>query len=510
MSSNATTPAPENMSLADWQNLAESIQIESRLFINGEYVDAQAGKTFESVNPANGQLLANVAEASEADVDLAVVAAKAAWDSGVWRNMSPRDRMAVMQRFADLVEENTAELALLDCLDIGKPISDMLSIDIPEVVVTLRYFAECIDKIEGAVTNTDPSVLHMIQREPLGVVGAISAWNYPLLMAVWKIAPALAAGNTVVLKPAEQGPLGCIRLAQLFIDAGGPAGVLNVVNGPGQVVGKALALHNGVAKISFTGSTGTGKQIMIYAGQSNMKRVALETGGKSPQIFMPDLEDMDEAIEYAIGGIYDNSGQVCNAGSRFLVHESIHDEFVSKFTAISQQMYQPGDPLDPDTSLGPMVTHAHQQRVLGKVAEGVAAGASLMYGGHPPEAEALKDGAYIQPGLFTGVENSMSIAQEEIFGPIASVLKFSTEEQALAIANDSIYGLAAGVWTNDLKTAHRMVKGIESGLVWVNCFGDGDMTQPFGGYKQSGNTRDKSMECFLGYTQSKSAWIKLD
>lgn len=510
MSTNANLSAAENLDLVAWQNLATNSQIEPRLFIDGDYVGAREGKTFDSINPANGKLLASVAEATEADVDIAVEAARAAWDKGSWRYMAPRERMNIMMRFADLVEENAAELAVLDSLDIGKPISDMLSIDIPEVIVTIRYFAECIDKIEGALTNTDPSVLHMIHREPLGVIGAISAWNYPLLMAVWKIAPALAAGNSVVLKPAEQAPLSCIRLAQLFMEAGGPAGVLNVLNGPGQIVGKALALHHDVAKISFTGSTVTGKQIMIYAGQSNMKRVALETGGKSPQIFMPDLEDMDEAIEYAIGGIYDNSGQVCNAGSRFLVHEDIHDEFVDKFTAISQQMYQPGDPLDPATSLGPMVTHAHQQRVLGKVAEGIEAGATLAYGGHVPEAEALKDGAYIQPGLFTNVKNSMSIAQEEIFGPIASVLKFSSEEEALAIANDSIYGLAAGVWTNDLKTAHRMVKGIESGLVWVNCFGDGDMTQPFGGYKQSGNTRDKSLECLLGYTQSKSAWIKLD
>jgi gamma-glutamyl-gamma-aminobutyraldehyde dehydrogenase len=327
-------------------------------------------------------------------------------------------------------------------------------------------------------------------------------------MAVWKVAPALAAGNCVVLKPAEQAPLSCLRLAELFIEAGGPPGVFNVVNGLGPEAGKPLALHNDVAKISFTGSTAVGKQILTYAGQSNMKRVALECGGKSPQIFMADVEELDTAVDYAIAGIYDNAGQVCNAGSRLLVHTDIHDAFIEKFTERSLKAYQPGDPLDPSTTMGPMVTHAHQKTVLSRIERGCKEGAHIVFGGDQPQD--MKPGAYVNPTLFSGVDQGMSIAREEIFGPVASELCFKDSEEAVSIANDSIYGLAASVWTQDVKTAHRMVKAIEAGVVWVNCFGDGDMTQPFGGYKQSGNARDKCFASLLEYTQSKSAWFKLD
>ncbi len=498
----------EKMQYGDWLKKAKSLNIESRLFINGSYVDAECGARFESVNPATGEVLAAVARGGVADIDLAVAAATDAWRDGRWRFMAPRDRMNVLFRLADLIEQRSDELALLDTLDMGKPITDSLTIDLPEVIVTFRYFAECIDKLEGAVTNSDANALHMILKEPLGVVGAISPWNYPLLMAVWKVAPALAAGNCVVLKPSEKAPLSCLLLAELFMEAGGPAGVFNVVNGFGDEAGKALALHPDVAKITFTGSTKVGKQIMIYAGQSNMKRVALETGGKSPQIFMADIDDLDQAVDYAFAGIFDNAGQVCNAGSRLLVHQKIHDAFVEAFAKRSQAVYQPGDPLDPNTTLGPVVAKEHQQNILKKISQGREEGARLIFGGQT--VEELEPGAYVQPTLFSDVENHMSLAREEIFGPVASVISFGDEQEAVDIANDSPYGLAAGVWTRDLKTAMRMVKNIEAGVIWVNCFGDGDMTQPFGGYKQSGNSRDKSMECLLGYTQSKSAWFKLD
>jgi len=503
-----TNAAPETLSHEDWVNLADNLKIETELFIDGTSVPAINGARLDTINPATGKVLASIACGSTDDINLAVAAAKRAWDDGRWKNMSPRERIKVMLRFADLVEIHAAEFALLESLDMGKPITDALTIDLPEVVVSLRYFAECIDKVNGAVTNTDNNALHMILREPLGVVGAISAWNYPLLMATWKVAPALAAGNCVVLKPSEQAPLSCIKLAQLFLEAGGPAGVFNVVNGYGPDAGKALALHMDVAKISFTGSTAVGKQLMIYAAQSNLKRVALETGGKSPQIFMPDLEDIDRAVDYAFGGIFDNAGQVCNAGSRLLVHKDIYDVFIEKFTQRSQAVYQHGEPLNPKTTLGPVVTHAHQKNVLTKIEQGVEEGAKIVFGGKASSNFEL--GAYVQPTLLIDVEPHMNIAQDEIFGPVACVIPFDDEEHALAIANDSIFGLAASVWTADLKTAHRMVKNIEAGVVWVNCFGDGDMTQPFGGYKQSGNTRDKSMDCIMGYTQSKSAWINLD
>lgn len=496
-----------NMTHEDWVTRASRLSIATGLFIDGRYVPARDGETFDCVNPATGDVIAMMARGQAVDVDAAVASSQAAWRDGRWRGLAPRQRMAVLQRWADLVEQHTDELALLETLDMGKPITDALNIDLPEVLRALRYFAECIDKIEGAVTHTAPESLHLITHEPLGVVGAITPWNYPLLMAVWKLAPILAAGNCVVLKPAEQAPLSCTRLAQLFIDAGGPPGVFNLVNGMGAEAGKALALHPDVAKITFTGSTAVGKLLMGYAGQSNMKRVALETGGKSPQIFMSDLYDMDAAVERAVGGIYDNAGQVCNAGSRLLVHRSIHDEFVERFIARAQQTYQPGDPLNPRTTLGPLASHIHRRGVLERIDRACAEGASLAMGGDMTGTAG--PGAFVPPCLFVGASNSMSIVREEVFGPVASVQAFDTEAEAIALANDSIYGLAAAVWTKDIKAAHRMVGAIEAGVVWVNCFGDGDMTQPFGGYKQSGNSRDKHMGSLLSYMQSKSAWFQI-
>ena len=492
---------------ADWTARAGALQIATGLFIDGSFVPSADGMKVAVINPATGMLVAEAACGGEADIDRAVANARAAWDDGRWRHMLPRARMAIFSRFADLVEANAAELALLDCLSMGKPITDALTIDIPEAVVTIRYFGEWIDKLAGVVSNSAHDAVHLVSREPLGVVGAISAWNYPLLMATWKIAPALAAGNCVVLKPAERAPLSCLRLAELFMEAGGPAGVFNVVSGLGPVAGRALALHPDVAKISFTGSTTVGKQLMIYAGQSNLKRVSLETGGKSPQIFMPDLADLDLAVDAAVRGIFDNAGQVCNAGSRLLVHADIHDSFVEKFARRARELYSAGDPLDPATTLGPLVTRSHQTSVLQWIAKGHTEGATLALGGH--DVDALPDGAYVAPTLFTEVHPDMAVAREEIFGPVAVVLKVTDEADAIRVANHSIYGLAAGLWTQDLRRAHRMIKALECGVVWVNCFGDGDMTQPFGGYKQSGNTRDKSMECLAGYMQSKSAWLNI-
>jgi acyl-CoA reductase-like NAD-dependent aldehyde dehydrogenase len=494
--------------LAHWEAAAAKLKPETGLFIDGRFCAAVSGQTFDTINPANGQLLAQMAKGDAADIDKAVANATAAWQDKRWRGMAPTDRMAVMLKWADLMEAHQHELALLETLDMGKPIRDMLGIDIPEVLKTIRYFAQCIDKIEGAVTHTAESAQHIIVHEPLGVVGAITPWNYPMLMALWKVAPILAAGNCVVLKPAEQSPLTAGRMAQLFVAAGGPAGVFNVVNGFGIEAGKALALHNDIIKLSFTGSTAIGKQLLMYAGQSNMKRVALETGGKSPQIFMPDLYDLDAAVDRAIGGIYDNAGQVCNAGSRLIVHSSIHDDFVQRFVARTASAYATGNPLDPNTSMGPLVSTRQQSNVMQHIAHALEDGAGLAMGGAVGEG-AFASGAYVQPTLFVGGQPNMRIVREEVFGPVTVVQKFDTEAQAIALANDCQYGLAASVWTSDLRAAHRVTSQLEAGVLWVNCFGDGDMTQPFGGYKLSGNSRDKHMMSLLGYTQAKSVWTSL-
>jgi acyl-CoA reductase-like NAD-dependent aldehyde dehydrogenase len=490
-----------------WKALAAEAlrKPETRLFIDGDFVDAIDGDRFETVNPANLESIAAVSAANAKDVDRAVVAARAAFRP--WSRMAPRDRMEIMYAFTRLIDKNAEQLAVLDTLDMGKPISDVLSIDIPCVIQTIQFMAEYIDKFEGAVTNTESDVMHYILREPIGVVGAISPWNYPMLMATWKFAPALSAGNTVVLKPAEQAPLSCLRLAELFIEAGGPPGVFNVLNGIGEVAGKALALHPDVDKVTFTGSTEVGKLMLQYAGQSNMKRVSLECGGKTPQIFMPDLKDLNRAVASAYDGIFANMGEVCNAGSRLLVHKDIHDDFVDRFITEGKEAYVPGDPLDPRTNLGPLVTDEAQRRVLSFIESGKEEGAALEFGGNVPEN---LSGAYVNPTLFTKVSNSMRIAREEIFGPVASVIAFDDISEAIAIANDTIYGLAAGVWTQDLSQAHRLVKDIDAGVIWVNSFDEGDMTQPFGGYKQSGNARDNCIESLLSYTQSKSAWIRLN
>lgn len=499
----------EDYDLNQWQEAAARAgqRIETRLFIDGEFVDAVDGGRFATINPANGEALAEMSAGTAADVDRAVAAAKRAFRSGDWSRMAPRDRMDVLQRFADLIDANAEELAVLETLDMGKPIADVIAVDLPAVIENIRFMAEAIDKIEGSVTSTEHDVMHFVLREPLGVVGAISPWNYPLLMATWKISPALAAGNTVVLKPAEQSPMSCLRLAELFVEAGGFPGVLNVVNGIGEVAGRALALHDDVAKISFTGSTEVGKLILQYAGQSNMKRVGLECGGKSPQLYMADLPDLGDAVTSACDGIFSNMGEVCSAGSRLLVDRAIYADFIDRFVAEGEDAYVPGDPLDPETTMGPLVTHEDQQRVLRLIDTGRSEGATLRFGGTAPVG--LESGAYVNPTLFTDVRNDMTIARQEIFGPVASVIPFSGIDEAVEIANDTIYGLAAGVWTKDLNTAMRLIKDVEAGMVWVNCYEEGDMTQPFGGYKQSGQAKDNCMESLRSYTQQKSAWIRL-
>lgn len=494
-------------SAGQWHEKAAKLSLEGRLFIAGEFRDAVSGAKFDSINPANGTVLASVARGDAADIDLAVASALKTFKSGAWSRLAPRARMAIMLRFADLIERNAAEFALIDTLDMGKPISEMLDVDVPLAVNCFRFTAECIDKIQGSVGTTSPDVLSYVLRQPLGVVGCIVPWNYPLLMTAWKIAPALAAGNSVVLKPAEQSPLSALLLARLFMEAGAPAGTLNVVNGFGAEAGKALALHHDVEKIAFTGSDEIGKLMMVYSGQSNMKKVATECGGKSPHVIMDDAENLATAAWWAAMGIFGNQGEVCCAGSRILVQKSILPDFLDAFTAVALSDYRPGDPLDAATTMGPLVTREQQQRVLNYINIGKQAGAGCIMGGGVPQG--LEQGAFVEPTIFTGVDNSMTIAREEIFGPVASIIAFDTYEQAVAIANDTNFGLAAGIWTRDLGQAHRFARDVEAGMVYVNSYMNGDMQMPFGGWKQSGNGRDKCMDAILSYTQTKGVWVTI-
>jgi len=494
-----------SLSTSEWHKRAANLRFETRHFIDGQFVDSVGGERFTVINPTTGNPLAEVSAGGGADIDLAVAAAKRSFGSRVWSRKAPRERMAVLANYARLIENNAERFSLLDTLCMGKPIRDMVSGDVPASATTFAYFAELIDKIDGSVTSTAADAFHYILREPLGVVGCIVPWNYPLLMAAWKVAPALAAGNSVVLKPAEQSPLSGLLMAELFVEAGGPPGVFNVVNGLGEVAGAALALHNDVAKVAFTGSTEIGKKMLMYAGQSNMKRVSLECGGKTPQIFLRDLPDLDVAVTYAINGIFVNMGESCNAGSRLLIDRPIIGDFLARFIERSKSAYRAGDPLDPSTNLGPLVTASHRARVMNYIARGKSEGARLEFGGDSPDLP----GCFVNPTLFSGVNNRMTIAQEEIFGPVTAAIEVDGIDEALVVANDSIYGLAASVWTRDLTLAHKTVRDLEAGVIWVNCFDHGDMTQPFGGYKQSGQGRDKAIESLLSYTQTKSAWIHL-
>lgn len=498
---------------ADWKARAAELKksAQTKLFIGGEFVDAIDGGTFENICPASGSVINVCAAGGQADIDKAVAIAKASFKSGEWSRMAPRQRMNIMYKWADLITENGAELALMDTIDMGKPITDMVEVDMPMCIETVQYFAECIDKVTGSITATEYDVMSTVLREPIGVVGCISPWNYPLLMALWKICPSLAAGNSTILKPAEQSPLSCYRVAELFVEAGGPAGALQVINGMGEQAGQPLARHMDVSKISFTGSTEVGKLMHIYSGQSNMKKVSLECGGKGPQIFCEDLEGdlLDRAVQVAIDGIFFNMGQVCSAGSRLIVHSKIYDAFVAKFIELGKDAYTCGDPLDPSVNLGPLVDHGSQARVLGMVKAAQTEGGTVEFGGMAAEG-GLEKGAYVVPTMITGVKNNDTIAQDEAFGPVVAVMKFDSDDEAIEIANNSVYGLQGSVWTDNYRRAMRFVREIECGTFLVNSFEEGDMTQPFGGYKQSGNAKDKCFESILSYTNSKAAWFRLN
>ncbi len=489
----------------DWHRLARELCVDAENFIDGQSLPSADGRRFDNINPATGDAQGATARGSGRDIDGAVRSAQNAFPA--WSRMAPRERMKVLQDFADRIEADAQNLALMDTLDMGMPISSMIDVEVSEAADIFRFFAETIDKIEGVVTRTDASAFNYVLHEPLGVVGAITPWNFPLTQAAGKIAPALAAGNTVVLKPSEESPQSATRLASLFVEAGGPPGAFNVVNGYGREAGKALAKHMHVAKIAFTGSVAIGRKMMIYAGKSNLKHVATELGGKSPQIVLADVDNLDYAVDCAMHGIFGNTGQVCNAASRMLVHESVHDEFVDKLARLTRRNYVPGDPLDTNTTMGPLVSEQQQKTVLGYLKAGLEEGAKLEFGGGVPGK--IESGFFVEPSLFTGVDNTMRIAQEEIFGPVASVIRFRSTDEAIRIANDTIYGLTASVFTRDLTTAHALARDVQAGVVWLNTMNESDMTMPWGGVKQSGTGRDNCLATMYSYLQTKSVWTRI-
>lgn len=489
-----------------WTQKAATLTIRGQAFIDGKFVPAASGASFDCISPVDGRTIASVASCDSPDVDRAVKAARAAFEDGRWSRLAPRERKRLMLALAEVMRRHSEELALLETLDVGKPIRDAHSIDIPMAIEAITWYAEAADKLYDEVAPTGPDVVAMVTREPMGVVGIVVPWNFPLMLTCWKIGPALVAGNTVVIKPAEQSPLTAIRLAELAAEAGIPAGVINVVPGFGPTAGKALGLHPDVDALTFTGSGEVGRLFMAYSAQSNMKRVSLECGGKSPNIILADAPDIDTAARNAAFGIFYNQGEVCNAGSRLLVHESIKDQVLEKVIGWARKM-QPGDPLDPKSRAGAIVSREHTERIRGYIVTGSKEGAKLAVGGQ--QVLTQTGGFYIEPTVFDGVTNDMTIAREEIFGPVLATLTFRDNDEAVRIANDTIYGLASAIWTSNINTAHKLAKSIRAGSVWVNCYNGGDITTPFGGYRQSGFGRDKSLHAIDKYTELKTTWIQL-
>ncbi|HWS54211.1 MAG TPA: betaine-aldehyde dehydrogenase [Pyrinomonadaceae bacterium] len=477
-----------------------------QLFIDGQWVDAASGETFETPNPATGATLAEVAAADKEDIDRAVAAARKAFD-GKWAKVSARDRGRLLYKLAQLIEARTKELAELETADNGKPIKESLYIDLPQVVENFEYFAGWATKIEGETIPVPGQMFNYTLREPIGVCGQIIPWNFPLLMAAWKLAPALAAGNTIVLKPAEQTPVTALELARLFQEAGFPEGVVNVVPGFGETAGAALASHPDIDKLAFTGSTEVGK-LVAKAAADNLTKVSLELGGKAPNIVFADA-DIEQAVNGAMMGIFFNQGQVCCAGSRLFLHEGVKEEFLGRFSEKASKI-KVGDPMDTATQMGPQVSEEQLNRIKGYVDVARGEGASVLAGGCPPQLEGdFQKGFFFQPTIFGEVKNTMRVAQEEIFGPVTSVITFDDEEDLIRQANDTIYGLSAGIWTKDITRAHRFAKAIKAGVVWINTFNMFNAASPFGGYKQSGYGREMGRHALELYTQIKSVWVDL-
>jgi acyl-CoA reductase-like NAD-dependent aldehyde dehydrogenase len=490
-----------------WHEKAAALKPDGRAFIDGARVAAVSGETFSVISPIDGRPIAEGVRGKNVDIDVAVKSARTSFESGQWSKQPPAKRKRVLIKFAELILKNKEELALLECIDMGKPIKNALAADVGGAANCIAWYGEAIDKVYDEIAPTPHNALALIRREAMGVIGAIVPWNYPMLMASWKIGPALAAGNSLVLKPSEKSPLTAMRLAELAVEAGIPPGVFNVVPGFGHEAGEALALHMDVDAIGFTGSTRVGRKMLEYSGQSNLKRVFNELGGKSANLIFADFDDLDRAAATAAGSMFYNQGESCNAPSRLLVQESIADAFVEKVLA-QVPRYTPGDPLDAKTTLGALVDEGQLRTVMNYIDAGHTEGARLVAGGSIARKET--GGFYVNPTVFDGVKNDMKIAREEIFGPVLSVIRFKDEAEAVRLANDSSYGLHAAVWSSNIDRAHRVAGALRAGTVHVNQYDEDDITVPFGGYKQSGNGRDKSVHALEKYTELKTTWIRLN
>lgn len=481
--------------------IAADLQLRTQAFIDGEFRDAISGRTFVTTNPATGQQLAEVAACDVQDVDLAVAAAKRVFEAGTWSKMQPNDRKHVLQKFAQLLEDHAHELAVLEALDSGKPVSECQNVDVPETIHTIRWHAELIDKIYDATAPTGNAAVTMVVREAIGVVGLVLPWNFPLLMLAWKIAPSLAAGCSIVVKPAKETTLSALRVAELAHQAGIPAGVFNLVPGGGREVGEAIGRHMDIPMVSFTGSTDTGRLFLKYAAESNLKRIVLELGGKNPAVVMNDCEDLDEVAQFVTAGAFWNMGENCSASSRLIVHKDVKDELLGLIGKHLKD-WKLGDPLDPDNRLGAMVSKAHFEKVKSYLDYAVEHKLDVVQGGNTEE------GLRVQPTIVDNVSRDNKLFVEEIFGPVLSVTSFETIDEAIELANDTVYGLAASAYTGSLRNALRLSREIRAGVVTVNCFGEGDVTTPFGGYKESGfGGRDKSIWAHDQYTELKTIWI---
>lgn len=491
----------ELLTASEYATIAQNLSFQTLAFIDGQFQASVSGNTFKTTNPATGELLAEITACNSQDVDLAVAKAKAAFEDGRWHRLSPNERKHVLLKFADLLEKNTVELAVMESLDSGKPVSECQLTDVPEMIHTIRWHAELIDKIYDNTAPVGSDTLSLVVREAIGVVGLVLPWNFPLLMLAWKIAPSLAAGCSVVIKPAKETTLTALRVAELAAEAGIPAGVFNILPGGGREVGEPLGRHMDVTMVSFTGSTETGRLFLQYAAESNLKRVVLECGGKNPAVVMNDVDDLDQVAQHIVNGAFWNMGENCSASSRLIVHSDVKDELLG-LIGVHLNDWKMGNPLDPNNKLGSMVSKSHYEKVKSYIDQAKAEKQSIVFGGN------TEQDIFVQPTVVDGIKATDTLFKEEVFGPILSVTTFNTIDEAIALANDSVYGLAGSVYTSNLRNAIKLSRAIRAGVVTVNCFGEGDITTPFGGYKESGfGGRDKSIWAHDQYTELKTIWI---